>query len=344
MILYENDLNYRAVLGNILNGACPNIILISGDYGLGKTEFAKQIGRLLLCLNITVEGVCGKCEFCSKEITIDETFLSPITLLNMANKEKDEVKNLLKENLQGITFGKKIYIYDEFHSIQKEDQERWLSGSNLLGDSYLIMTTTKTNRIDKGILSRALKITMRPISLVSTHDLLNDHGFSSLDHDIISLLHRRTYGVPRDILVLAKFLHSSNLNKEEQILFIEGGSSIDLDTLFMLINEKIEYLKEAQKLINFNQDYLLVKAIEEYLYALIALGEEEYLKKSFISEKISYDKLFLLLEKAKNPVVFFPLILRIALPQTTIMEKSKHLSIMTEEKVKEQKQGGLSQW
>jgi len=344
MKLYENELNYRAVLGNVITNNCPNIILIAGDYGLGKTEFAKQIGRLITCSNLTNEGICGVCENCKKEISIDETFLSSITILNMANKEKEEIKRLIEENVRGTTFGKKIYIYDEFHAIPKEDQERWLSGSNLLTNSYLILTTTKMNKIDKGILSRSLKITMRPISLISTQELLIERGYPNLDVDMVALLHRRMHGVPRDILILAKFLHSANLTKEEQITFIEGGHNVDLETLFMMVNEKVEYLKEARRLIEINQEYILIRAIEDFLYNLIALGENEYKKKFILASKIPYDKIFLLLEKAKTPVVFFPLVLRMALPQTTKIEKTQHQLSMTNERVKEQKQGGLSKW
>jgi len=344
MKLYENELNYKAVLGNIITDNCPNFILIAGDYGLGKTEFATQIGRMITCSNLTYEGVCGICDNCKKDISIDETFLSSITILNMANKEKDVIKSLIEENVRGTTFGKKVYIYDEFHAIPKEDQERWLSGSNLLTNSYLILTTTKTNRIDKGILSRSLKITMRPISLTSTQELLIDRGYPDLDYDIVTLLHSRMRGVPRDILVLASFLHSANLTKEEQITFIEGGHQVDLDSIFMMVNEKVEYLKEARRLIDTNQEYILVRAIEEFLYNLIALGEDEYKKKFILASKIPYDKIFFLLDKAKTPVVFFPLVLRMALPQTTLVEKAKHQSAMTEVRAQEQKQGGLSSW
>ena len=344
MKLYENELNFKAVAGNIMTDNYPNITLIAGGYGLGKTEFAQQIGRLIICSDPSYEGVCGVCDNCKRDISIDETFLSPITLLDMANKDKDEIKRLIDENVRGITFGKKVYIYDEFHSIPKEDQEKWLSGSSRLENSFLILTTTKMNQIDKGIVSRSLKITMRPISLTSTQELLVERGYTNLEHDIVSLLHRRMHGVPRDILILAKFLHSSNLTKAEQITFIEGGHHVDIETIFMMVNEKIEYLKEARRLIETNQEYILVRAIEEYLYNLIAMGEDDYKKNFILSSKISYDKIFLLLDKAKTPVVFFPLILRMTLPQTTAIEKARHQESMTEERVREQEQGGLSAW
>jgi len=344
MKLYENDLNYKAVVGNVIADNYPNITLIAGGYGLGKTEFAQQIGRLIICSKPSFGGICGECESCKRDIAIDETFLSPITLLDMANKDKDEIKRLIEENVRGTSFGKKVYIYDEFHSIPKEDQERWLSGSSRLENSYLILTTTKMNQVDKGIVSRSLKITMRPISLASTQELLMERGFPNLEHDIVTLLHRRMHGVPRDILILAKFLHAANLTKAEQITFIEGGHNVDIESIFLMINEKIEYLKEARRLIETNQEYLLVRAIEEYLYNLIAMGEDDYRKNFILSSKISYDKIFYLLEKAKTPVVFFPLVLRLALPQTTLIEKEKHQSGMTEVRVKEQKQGGLSTW
>jgi len=344
MYLYENDLNFKAVVGNIVTNNYPNITLITGGYGLGKTEFAQQIGRLIICSAPSYQGICGVCDNCKREISIDETFLSPITLLDMANKDRDEVKRLIEENVRGTTFGKKVYIYDEFHTIPKEDQEKWLSGSSRLENSYLILTTTKLNQIDKGIVSRSLKITMKPITLTSTQELLLERGYPDLESNIVKLLHKRMNGIPRDILILAKFLHSSNLTTEEQIAFIEGEHNIDLDSIFMMVNEKVEYLKEARRLIQANQEYTLVHAIEEYLYDLIALGEEDYKKKFILSSRISYDKIFLLLEKAKTPIVFFALILRMALPQTTLIERSQHQLSMTNERKEEQTEGGLEKW
>ena len=301
--LIGNAMNYRSILNNIRNNACPNIILLHGDYGLGKTEFAVDIARMLTCMDLTENGSCGVCKNCKAEIS-ENSFMTNISLINMAKVNKEESLKLVKESVSIIHASNKVYIYDEFHTVTSSDQELWLSASRNLDNTFLILTTTQKRKVDQGIRSRALELRMEKISRTDVDRLLIMYELNLLSTEIKSEIFRVHGGVPRDILISAKFLINSGLKEQEILEFLSKHKKIHITEIFNMIHNRLLYIQEVRGLEDLYQPGDITKAIEDFVFEHLALGRQAY-SRTDIAAIIQYDMLIWILRNASNYKLMF---------------------------------------
>ena len=301
--LIGNVINHRSILNNIQNNACPNIILLHGDYGLGKTEFAVDIARMLTCTNLTENGSCGVCKNCTAEIS-ENSFMTSISIINMAKINKEKSLKLVKESTSIIHASNKVYIYDEFHTVPSSDQELWLSASRNLDNTFLILTTTQKRKVDQGIRSRALELKMEKISRSDVDRLLIMYELNSLSTEIKSEMFRVHGGVPRDILISAKFLINSGLKEREMLEFLSKHKKIHLAEIFNMIHNRLLYIQEVKGLEDLYQPGDITKAIEDFVFENLSLGRKAY-SRTDIAEIIQYDMLIWILRNASDYKLMF---------------------------------------
>lgn len=257
--LISNSLNEKSVVNNILSGSLNKVIILTGVYGTGKTEFATQIARMLTCQNLTEVGYCGDCSSCKAEIVSGiNTFNSEIHLLNMEKVTYEEMQILVSQAVNKVRSRNEVYIFDEFHLVDKKAQELWLAETAKLEDCYIIMTTTDKRSVSDGIISRAIQISMKQLAPLESSQLIREF-YPEASQAIIQALVKKIGGSPRELINTAKFYsqagllqeeileHLSNVNQQEIILCLEAMSDRELffDTLKIVRTMNVYTVKKG---------------------------------------------------------------------------------------------------
>ena len=285
-MLLGNDLHYKAIKNNIRKQILPNIILLYGEYGTGKTHFSKEIARLILC-----PDHCRTCYICKGDIS-EDTFNKNASLTNMAKVNHEQARQLLKENVDIYSESDRVFIYDEFHLLPKKDQSLWLAETTKLDKTFLILTTTSLSQIDNGIKSRALKIKMNRLSLKQIKDLLSYHDLTVTDN-IVKQVYDMSKGIPRDILICASYIKNSGLDDEESSFLITNQSKPPIDILLQIRDIPDDFLKMLRDIDNnFTKDEIITTSRDILWDELLRQNEKNY-KNILINSLMQLDKNYL---------------------------------------------------
>ncbi len=146
--------------------AFPKAILLSGNFGVGKTSLAKIFGKDILSAMSEKAGLRdGFHEF-------DST-----------TYDSDKVRSLLK-NMTTYVHGTVVLFFDEFQRMPSKAQEILLKPIEEADGIFFILATTNMESIDGGILSRSTKLVLsNPPKLVLVDKLA---GIAELENIEIS--------------------------------------------------------------------------------------------------------------------------------------------------------------
>jgi len=163
------------------NVTVPQVMMLAGSTGLGKTSLAYIIASTLNCHNpkYNEEGYIDPCLECSScQSVINETFERDIALFDCSNSGKSDVKKL--EELVGWN-----PLYDRNHIILIEEFSKLASDS--ARDSFLkfiekprknvffILTTMSLHNIHKSIIDRCKPFYFQPFNEIDDNDLIKIH-------------------------------------------------------------------------------------------------------------------------------------------------------------------------
>lgn len=238
--LISNSLNEKSIINNIMSGSLNKVILLSGVFGTGKTEFAIQIARMLTCQHLSTAGYCGECDSCKTELVSGiNSFNNEIHLLNMEKISYDDMVTLVAQATGKIRNRNEVYILDEFHLVDKKSQELWLAETAKLEDCYIIMTTTDKKSISDGIISRSVQISMKQLAPLESAQLIREY-YPHAEQQVVEAIVRKVGGSPRELINMATYYcnsgltaeeineHLSNVNQQEIILCLEAMTNREL--------------------------------------------------------------------------------------------------------------------
>lgn len=144
----------------------PQVILLSGDSGCGKTTFARLLAKEYLCEDRDeVTGACDMCASCQELDdyiqTGDTSMLSSVREVDIADQSGKRDIDVVLEEMLIPTFGWKVYIFDEVHMATNQAQNRMLKIAEEPPENVLmIFCTTDPDKLLETLRNRC-QLTLR---------------------------------------------------------------------------------------------------------------------------------------------------------------------------------------
>lgn len=139
----------ETIRGRAKSKSLPNIIMVDGPRGCGKTTIARILAKYYMCENISEEGEpCHVCEMC-KEINehiiagdgIEVMGVEEVNATQMNSKAA--IEEILDRSNMLPMFGKhKVLILDECHRISKQGQSSLLKDIEDIKEHLIIILAT----------------------------------------------------------------------------------------------------------------------------------------------------------------------------------------------------------
>ncbi|MFF2798197.1 AAA family ATPase [Lysinibacillus xylanilyticus] len=281
--LISNSLNEKSIINNILADSLNNVILLTGPFGVGKTEFAKEIARMLVCQNFSSNGYCEECEACQAEIVSGaNSFNTDIHLLNMQKVSYEEMVQIVAQATTKLRNKKEVYIFDEFHLVEKKAQELWLAETSKLDDCYIIMTTTDKRAISDGIISRAIQISMKLLAPLEASQLIKENYYEATQATVQAIV-KSVGGTPRELINMAKYYSNAGLTQEE---IIEHLSNVNQEEIILCLEALTnrELFFETLKTVRTMNHYTVKKGLQDLLWDWLGATPSERANITYLSK------------------------------------------------------------
>lgn len=272
--LISNSLNQKSVINNIRSGSLNKVILLTGSYGVGKTEFATQIARMITCRNLTDDGFCGECESCQKEISTGlNNFNAEITLLNMRMIDYEQMVTIVAQAVKKVRSRDEAFILDEFHLVDKKVQELWLAETAKLEDCYIIMATTDRKSVSEGIISRSIQIGMKQLAPLEAKQLIKQYYPEATEKTIQALV-KKIGGVPRELISMATYYANAGLDQDEIIHHLSNVNQQEILLCLEALGER-ELFFDTLRTVRTMSEYTVRKALQDILWDWLGATEAE---------------------------------------------------------------------
>lgn len=170
---------YVAAFKNMLQGketlgghklSLPNVLLIAGPSGTGKSTMARILAASAMCKNFNVETCeyCGTCNDCEAALTGTKNDINFFFIDGTGKGLKDLVEEDLKRFFACSPWGgarKRVCIADEAQALSVGARNVLLTlTENLPPSAMIIYTTTDPEAIDQAVRTRAVPIYFAPLS------------------------------------------------------------------------------------------------------------------------------------------------------------------------------------
>lgn len=282
-------------LSNALNrGQIHHAYLFTGTRGVGKTTIARILAKALNCEQGITPTPCGLCRACTD---IDAGKFVDLIEVDAASRTRVEDTRELLENVQYAPLqGRfKIYLIDEVHMLSGHSFNAFLKTLEEPPQHVIfIMATTDPERIPITILSRCLRLILRPISTqeiaAQLQDILQTEAIP-FENGVCEIIAGLADGSMRDALSLLEqaIAYCNNMLKTEEVQEMLGLSYQRLfpNLLAAIGSQSLqEGLKIIQKMANEGANF--ERVLGSLLQALHAVAIAQAISEEGDSELASF--------------------------------------------------------
>ena len=276
------DVVVRILKNAILMNRIPDVFLLSGPMGVGKTSTARVIAKSLNCEKGPTINPCEVCKSC-KEIGEGKS-VDVIEIDGASNRKVEEARKIIESmKYPPLSSPYKIYIVDEVHMLTLEAFNALLK---TIEEPPLyvkfVFATTRAEKLPPTVLSRCVVLDFKkiPESLVKEHilnickkekvkieeegatliaslcegslrnaEMLLDRAISYCGNNIsLSCIKKSLYVLgERDIQAFLETIIDGNIEKTEKWLKQIENEGIDIFYLFNMILHVVEmYVREKK--------------------------------------------------------------------------------------------------
>lgn len=290
----------------IKNDNLPQVILIDGVPGIGKSSIAKIVACEIACKDNP-----DKLQEYKDSVIDNDKSMPGVRLYNMSNlKSADAVKEVKADLSFGVSqLSRKVIIMDEAHGMTQEQQDSLLvSFESLQLGIYIIICTTDASSLGEAFMSRCIRRRLNGLTEPEIHTLIRERIHDNrLKFDlnlnfVIKIIASYTGNEPRRAInLLDSFKSDTVVTKEELETFVniyEGKDIIILaDYLYSgNILNGLKFIKDMDMTNTFISTLLEVVRIA-YGDISVLLGREDSIR---LEEITKSDGGFRLLEFAAD--------------------------------------------
>ena len=290
----------------IKNDNLPQVILIDGVPGIGKSSIAK-----IVACEISCKDNPDKLQEYKDSVIDNDKSMPGVRLYNMSNlKSADAVKEVKADLSFGVSqLSRKVIIMDEAHGMTQEQQDSLLvSFESLQLGIYIIICTTDVSSLGEAFMSRCIRRRLNGLTEPEIHTLIRERIHDNkLKFDlnlnfVIKIIASYTGNEPRRAInLLDSFKPDTLITKEELETFVniyEGKDIIILaDYLYSgNILNGLKFIKDMDMTNTFISTLLEVVRIA-YGDISVLLGREDSIR---LEEITKSDGGFRLLEFAAD--------------------------------------------
>lgn len=290
----------------IKNDNLPQVILIDGVPGIGKSSIAKIVACEIACKDNP-----DKLQEYKDSVIDNDKSMPGVRLYNMSNlKSADAVKEVKADLSFGVSqLSRKVIIMDEAHGMTQEQQDSLLvSFESLQLGIYIIICTTDASSLGEAFMSRCIRRRLNGLTEPEIHTLIRERIHDNkLKFDlnlnfVIKIIASYTGNEPRRAInLLDSFKSDTLVTKEELETFVniyEGKDIIILaDYLYSgNILNGLKFIKDMDMTNTFISTLLEVVRIA-YGDISVLLGREDSIR---LEEITKSDGGFRLLEFAAD--------------------------------------------
>lgn len=261
----------------------PRIILLSGEYGTGKSLAAKIFTRALNCPNKLSNGdACGKdnCHICGQDIS-DSIFYNEYDSAIVGNV--DTIKDLRNTFYFGYEKGYKVIVLDEFQLCSKASQGALLKVFEQPDPNvFFIICTTDQDKLLPTIISRSLVLCYNKIKSTEIEEYLHKLCIKYTDrltnieevelNNNLSLIAKKSNGHIRNALMLLDKLF---LLQKDFKLAIKDSQIYYRKLLLIGLNYQ-SYIQTYTKKETDNIINSIIQELSEFTIAELKIEYEEF--------------------------------------------------------------------
>lgn len=275
-----DDIIGNAKVKEILSSAIKtnNILhsyLFVGTEGIGKSIFAKEFAKMILCINKDKEECNNTCESCIKfdnNNNPDFKIIKP----DGNNIKIDQIREMNSKVMEKpIISGKKVYIIDDSEKMTKEAQNSLLKTLEEPPQYVvIILICSKENYLLNTIKSRCTKIVFDNLSNEEINNYLRKNNYEILDNNFLNLSQG---SIKRALQVISnKELYENLEDLVNNIKTVNKIEFINNNKFLYKEKEKIDEILEYINVLIYNQ---MKSSIEDRLKYINCINIVEDTKK-----------------------------------------------------------------